>query len=62
MIDPNKRGKPVNFTMDHEAHEALRSMLGKTKRYGSFLSSLVLQEHARREERERIAREKAARA
>ena len=53
MVDPNKRGTPANFCVDYEAHTALRAMTNR-RRYGAFLSALILAERARREERARL--------
>jgi hypothetical protein len=48
----------VNFRVSREAGEALVEMLGGSKRYGAFLSTIILSEYARRqgrqEERERL--------
>lgn len=57
MPVPVKQGYAVNFCISHEAHRALMEMLHGGKRYGALLSSLILAEKARREERQRIARE-----
>ena len=45
-----KQGYAVNFCISHEANQALRDMTDG-KRYGSFLTALILEERARREQR-----------
>src|SRR5215471_14152486 len=52
-----KTGIPVNFCVAPEAHQALRDMLGGSTRFGAFLSALILEERARREERARLRQE-----
>jgi hypothetical protein len=50
---PIRRGRPVCFTLDHDAEPLLRAMVTNQKAYGVFISELV-----RREARERAERPK----
>src|SRR5262245_39360850 len=47
---------PMNLSLDRDAVEYLRSIAG-AKNIGRVISSLILQERARREERAKIVRE-----
>ena len=67
-LDPNRRvGDPnpgrargvtvVALSLDIEAYQCLKEMAPTTKSYGAYLSRLVFEERARREERQRLLQE-----
>ena len=45
---------PVNLTLDRDAYELLRAQAPAKKAYGRFISRLIYEHHARREERQRL--------
>ena len=51
MPRPDRTGKIVCFTLDHDAYPLLRTMVTNQKGYGLFISELV-----RKEARERADR------
>ena len=51
------RGIPTTVTLSAEAHAVMREMLAGPKRIGVFLSSLILEERARIEERAKCTAE-----
>ena len=46
---------PMNFTMEEEAVRLLREYVPEGKRLGRFVSRLLYEERARREERRRLS-------
>jgi hypothetical protein len=53
---PVRRGKPVCFTLDHDAETLLRAMSPNSKGIGLFLSELVRREAERRAQRHELLR------
>ena len=51
---PARRGVARNLTLDHDADEILQELTPSRKSKGKFISSLLLAEQARREERARM--------
>jgi hypothetical protein len=49
-----RSGKATSITLTYEAHAVLLSMIDSSKKLGQFVSSLILQERARQEERARL--------
>ena len=49
-----RKGRPLNFQIDHDAAEMLYQMVPTLKSHGRFLSELIRREHIRRQEWSRV--------
>ena len=54
MRPPARCGRPVNMTLDFDAHSLLKAMVGHHKGIGVFVSELIRKEAERRAERPRL--------
>ena len=55
-----RRGKPVQFTIEHEAVEILKRLAANRHAHGILLSTLLRQEEQRRLEARRLRHQLAA--
>jgi hypothetical protein len=49
-----RKGRPLNFQLDHDAAEMLYEMVHTHKSHGRFLSELIRREYIRRQEWQKV--------
>ena len=49
-----RKGRPLNFQIDHDAAEMLYELVHTNKSHGRFLSELIRREYIRRQEWSRV--------